>query len=130
MEERTAQATVPTVSHASEAYELVLTTAHKSKEETEMNKLTFAAAVASLAGLAAAPVGAQTLDDYFADKEYKNRGQCEAALAMERNNRRVNDGNTGSYTDSEYNKVVHDKYECVEVEEGVFMVMIDADWEM
>lgn len=95
-----------------------------------MKKLAILAAVAaamSAGSVSAAHTG--TLDDYFADKEYKNRGQCESALAKERNNRRVNDGNTGSYTDSEYNKVVHDKYACVQMDDNMWVVMIADDWE-
>lgn len=84
-------------------------------------------AIAAMA-LGSAPLSAQTLGDHFEGAEFKNRGQCQAALVQERNNRRVNDGNTGSYSDPEYNRVVHAKYECVEATPGVWVVQIDGDW--
>lgn len=92
-----------------------------------MKRLTFIATLVTTVGTAAAPLSAQTLEDFFDGKQYTNRGQCEAALVRERNDRRVNDGNTGSYTDPEYNRVVNTKYECIEVVRGTWIVVVSGD---
>ena len=69
-----------------------------------------------------APASANHLAHFFAGKTYKNRGQCQAALMAERNNRRNNDGNTGSFSDPDYNHAVHNNYSCVQNANG--------DWEV
>lgn len=75
-----------------------------------------------VAGSMAAPASASHLAHFFAGKTFKNKGQCQAALMAERNNRRNNDGNTGSYSDPEYNHAVHDNYSCTQNGDGDWVV--------
>ncbi len=84
---------------------------------------------AALAGLVAAPAAADTLEGFFSGETSSNKGQCQSALMAERNNRRNNDGNTGSYSDPEYNQVVHAKYACFEDENGDWYVDIVDGWD-
>ena len=75
-----------------------------------------------LASSIAAPASASHLAHFFAGKTFKNKGQCQSALMHERNNRRNNDGNTGSYSDPEYNHAVHDNYSCTQNADGDWVV--------
>ena len=91
-----------------------------------MKKLVIATAVAALAGTPALANHTTTLEGFFADQSFSNKGQCQSALMAERNNRRVNDGNTGSYSDPEYNRVVHAKYACFEGDDGWYVDIVDG----
>ena len=77
----------------------------------------------------AAPATAQvdtsiSIEDAFAGQTFENRGQCQSALARERNERRQ----TGTVGDnSTYNENVRRDYVCEQNEDGDYVINDVAD---
>ncbi len=80
-------------------------------------------ALTAMAVALAAPASANHLEHFFEGMEFRNKGQCQAALMAERNDRRNNDGNTGSFTTPEYNEAVRNFYQCIQVDKNTWIVV-------